>query len=118
MKLAFVLVFVILIAGCTSAVNQGTPVSETSATPAAPADVELRIMNNAFAPSAITVRQGATVTWTNEDSVAHTVVSDSFESPSLAKGQTFSHTFDTAGTFTYHCSIHPNMTGTVTVVGN
>jgi plastocyanin len=130
MKLALVLFLVILIAGCTSAVNQQTPVvggteppqpnAGTSATPAAPTNVEVRIMNFAFDPSEITVTQGSTVTWTNEDSMAHTVTSDggNFESPSIARGQSFSHTFNSAGTFSYQCSLHPSMTGKVTVVGN
>ena len=60
---------------------------------------------------------GTTVTWTNSDSTQHTVTADdgSFDSGVLAQGQTFSHTFDTAGTIAYHCTIHPNMQATVTV---
>ncbi len=70
-----------------------------------------------FSPDAITVPVGATVTWTNADSTQHTVTADdgSFDSGPLDSGATFSQTFATAGTFTYHCNIHPNMTATVTV---
>jgi plastocyanin len=55
------------------------------------------------------------VTWTNNDSVAHTVTGTDFASSQLAPGSTFSHKFTTAGSFDYHCSIHPSMTGNVTV---
>ena len=62
-------------------------------------------------------RPGSTVTWTNDDSAAHTATADdgSFDSSSIAPGATFSQAFDTAGTFAYHCSIHPNMTATIEV---
>jgi plastocyanin len=60
---------------------------------------------------------GSTVTWSNQDSVTHTVDSsdDTFDSDSLGQGATFVHTFDTAGSFTYICGIHPSMAGTITV---
>ena len=76
----------------------------------------LSIANMSFGPSAITVKAGTTVTWTNNDNTAHTVTADdnSFDSGNLNKGATFSHTFATAGTFHYHCTYHPMMTGTVT----
>jgi plastocyanin/predicted DNA-binding antitoxin AbrB/MazE fold protein len=76
------------------------------------------ISNYAFSPAVIQVAAGTTVVWTNQDAVAHTVTSDdgtSFSSSTIANGATFSYTFNTPGTFTYHCSIHPMMTGTVTV---
>jgi plastocyanin len=70
-----------------------------------------------FDPATVTIKTGESVTWTNEDSVTHTVVGDNgeFQSGDLADGATFSFTFDTAGTYTYHCSIHPSMKGTVVV---
>jgi plastocyanin len=72
----------------------------------------------AFTPQRITVAPGQTVTWTNTDSVAHTVTEDksAWDSRSIAVGAMFQHTFDQAGTFTYHCAIHPFMTGTVVVM--
>jgi plastocyanin len=71
----------------------------------------------AFNPGNIEVAAGTTVTWTNNDSTAHTVTADdgSFQSGRLEQGDTFSYTFDTAGTFSYHCEYHANMTATVTV---
>jgi plastocyanin len=76
----------------------------------------------AFGTNPLVVSTGTMVTWTNNDSIAHTVTSDdgtSFDSGALSPGQTFSHTFDTAGTFPYHCSIHgaASMSGTVQVNG-
>ena len=63
------------------------------------------------------MKAGTAVTWTNNDTVGHTVTADdgSFKSSTIASGTTFSQTFATAGTFTYHCSIHTSMTATVTV---
>ncbi|HEY2916191.1 MAG TPA: cupredoxin family copper-binding protein [Candidatus Limnocylindrales bacterium] len=75
------------------------------------------IVDFAFNPTTITVKAGDTVTWTNTGSTAHTVTADdgSFDSGNLNGGATFNHTFATAGTFTYHCSIHSSMKATVTV---
>ncbi len=75
------------------------------------------ISNFSFDPASVTIKVGQSVTWTNKDSAAHTVASDAgdWTSQDIAQNQTFSHTFDQAGTFTYHCSIHPNMKGTIVV---
>jgi plastocyanin len=71
----------------------------------------------AFDPAQLEVPVGTTVTWTNQDSASHTVTADdgSFDSGQLAQGATFSQTFAKAGTYTYHCANHPNMTATVVV---
>ena|SRR5690242_984740 len=78
---------------------------------------DVSIKNFAFTSNNISVTKGTTVKWTNNDGVTHTVTADdgSFDSGSLTNGASFSHTFSTAGTYTYHCSIHTTMTGTVTV---
>jgi plastocyanin len=77
-----------------------------------------------FVPEATTVAKGDTVTWTNEDTVLHTVTSGTpdegnsgteFDSSYLAAGKTFEHQFNTAGTFDYYCTLHPYMTGKVKV---
>jgi plastocyanin len=77
------------------------------------------IVDFAFQPAGVEVAVGGTVTWTNTGQAPHTVTADdgSFDSGQLAPGASFSQTFNTAGTFTYHCSIHPQMTGTITVTG-
>ena len=74
------------------------------------------IVNMRF--SDVTIKTGDTVTWTNQDTEQHTVSSDSgneLNSPVMENGQTYSHTFTVAGTYTYHCSIHPSMKARVTV---
>jgi plastocyanin len=85
----------------------------------ATATSSVTIDNFAFAPASITVKKGTTVTWTNKDSATHTVTEsdgqDGPDSGDLAHGKSYSFTYDTAGTFKYHCAIHPDMLGTVIV---
>jgi len=85
---------------------------------AAPGSSAVRIASFSFDPAALTVTAGQAVTWTNVDTVAHTTTSDTgaWNSGAIQPGQSFSQTFNTAGTFTYHCMIHPNMTGSITVL--
>jgi plastocyanin len=77
------------------------------------------IKNFAFNPPNMTVAPGTTVTWVNNDQTAHTSTADdgTWDSGTLQPGKSFSFTFNQAGTYTYHCMIHPNMTGTITVGG-
>jgi plastocyanin len=82
--------------------------------------VTIKMQNIAFSPNSTTVKVGEKVTWTNDDSVAHNVTADSgadFKSKDFSKGGTFSFTPDKAGTIKYVCTIHPGMTGTLTVTG-
>ncbi|ORV81985.1 amidase [Mycobacterium interjectum] len=94
------------------------PASATGSPAAATGD-QVSIDNFAFAPATLTVKAGATVTWTNRDEEPHTVAASdgSFHSPGMGTGATYSHTFGTAGKFDYVCSIHPMMHGTVVVTG-
>jgi plastocyanin len=71
----------------------------------------------AFNPASLTIEAGTTVTWTNQDSATHTATADdgSWDTGNLAQGASGSITFDTPGTYTYHCAIHPNMTASITV---
>ncbi len=76
------------------------------------------IQNFAFSPKTVTVKKGAKVTWTNQDAVSHTVTSDTgveLASELIGNGKSFSHVFNTVGSFAYHCTPHPNMKGTVVV---
>jgi amicyanin len=77
----------------------------------------VKILNFAFGPQTVTVKAGTTVHWTNSDAEAHTVTSDTgaFGSPVMQPGAGYSFTFTKPGTYHYHCTIHPFMTGTVTV---
>jgi plastocyanin len=88
-----------------------------SAAPAAPAKAEVKIDNFSFSPAIITVKAGTLITWTNADDIPHTVVSDSkaFKSKVLATDEKFTLTAGKTGTYSYACSIHPNMTGKVVV---
>jgi plastocyanin len=84
------------------------------------ADVAVNIVNFTFNPSPLTIPVGTTVVWTNQDTAPHTATSDpgsafTFDTGNLQKGQSGRVTFNTAGTFTYFCKVHPNMHGTVIV---
>ena len=97
----------------------GTPRSH-AAGPAdkMPAAVELKIDNFSFGPMTLMVSAGTTVTWTNNDDVPHTVVSDdktTFKSQALDTGEKFSYTFTKPGKYPYFCSVHPKMIAEVVV---
>ncbi len=72
-----------------------------------------------FKPAELSTPAGTEVTWTNDDSATHTATAkegpDGFDSGDLESGDTFSFTFEEAGTYDYYCSIHPTMTASVTV---
>lgn len=121
---ALVAAGVLLTAGCSQSrpvASTAAPTTEVSVTaPAHPAGPDqITIDGFAFAPATLTVPPGTTVTWTNRDEEPHTVAAGdgSFHSPGMGTGATFTHTFSTAGTFDYVCSIHPMMRGTVVVTG-
>ena len=77
------------------------------------------IQGYAYSPANLTISAGDTVTWTNKDSVAHDVSvmsgPQTFHSPMLAQGQSWSHTFSSSGSYSYMCSVHPDMVAKVTV---
>jgi plastocyanin len=80
------------------------------------------LTTDAFSPNPIQVSVGSTVTWTNNDSVIHTVNSGTsptqsglFSSPIMNPQDTFEYTFTEAGEVPYFCMLHPNMVGTVSV---
>jgi plastocyanin len=123
---AVLAVGVLLSAGCsasrpTASTSTSMPMASASVTaPAAPVSGnQVNIDDFAFVPATLTVSAGTTVTWTNRDEEPHTVAASdgSFHSPGMGTGATFTHTFGTAGTFDYVCSIHPMMHGTVVVTG-
>ena len=117
---------VLLTAADTSAMPVGTlPVIATTVSPLVTStpvasEESIAIKNLAFSPASITVKTGSTVTWTNMDDVPHTVTStgqspETLNSPTLGKGETFKFTFTQAGTYSYICTIHTFMKGTVIV---
>lgn len=91
--------------------------SSPAASQPAAATSAVTIQNFAFAPATLTVKAGATVTWSNQDAPAHSVKWDdgSTGSPHLATGATYSRTFATPGTYTYVCGIHSSMKGVIIV---
>ncbi len=95
-----------------------SPKTPAAGTVVAPASNAVSITNAGFQSNAVTVKVGTTVTWTNNDSAAHTVTSDTtgvFDSGPINQGATFTFTFSQAGTFTYHSTSDSGWTGTVTV---
>src|SRR4051812_29352797 len=83
----------------------------------AAASSSVAIKDFSFGPSSTTVQVGDTVTWVNNGPTDHTATASngSFDTGTLKKGQSGSHTFSSAGTFSYICSLHPFMKGTVVV---
>jgi plastocyanin len=85
---------------------------------------EIGMMNIQFDPPDVTIKAGETVTWTNDEGVAHDVDKTSGPGPQfnsgpeggMMEGDTFEHTFDQPGTYEYICRVHaPGMAGTITV---
>jgi plastocyanin len=132
--LAFSLFALLALSACASSTG-GTAGPATSAPSAAPAAsapaaggggcsesseapaVTVNIQNFAFAPAEATAAVGETIGWTNGDSAPHTATldDDSCGTGSITENATAGLVFDAAGTYPYHCNIHPNMTATITI---
>lgn len=99
----------------STSASRANPGQAAQASEVATDRVEIR--DFLFAPEGVSVAVGTTVTWTNRDSFAHSVVADdrSYRSDDLGQEGVYTHTFDTAGTFSYYCGIHNYMTGRVVV---
>jgi len=115
---AIMLVLACSFSGCTSAQS---PPTTTPTTPAPTGGSnQIAIKNFVFSPATLTLKSGTTVTWTNQDGAPHQVASDpgtpvAFSSDSLANGASYQFTFTRPGTYTYYCTIHPSMKGTIIV---
>jgi plastocyanin len=119
----------VLLAACgggttTTAAPTNTPTTAPTNTPTTASTTthtsngnSITIMNFAFSPVTLTVKTGTKVTWTNKDTVTHTVTADQgvFDSGFLSPGSSFSFTFIKAGTYSYHCNIHHSMMATIIV---
>ena len=85
----------------------------------AAAHYSVQMAGYAYAPAAITVNEGDTITWTNQDTAPHTVTTTSgpqrLNSPYLSKGQSWSYTFTAPGMYMYYCTVHPDMRAEVIV---
>jgi plastocyanin len=99
----------------SSALERGARSSERSTLAATGSRV--KIVDFAFRPGTLTIARGTKVKWTNKGAVTHTSTSNKgvWDSGSIAPGDTFSRVFKKAGTFKYHCSIHPTMTAKIVV---
>lgn len=77
----------------------------------------VNIQKSSYNPGTMTIKNGDTVTWKNNDSVSHSVVADddSFNSGEIIAGSKYKRTFVKTGTYNYHCAIHPNIKGVVVV---
>lgn len=118
--LTIILIAVSATGGCSLYGNNQTSAPRPAPAPAQPAETQsnlnaINIENFSFSPNTLTVKKGMAVTWTNNDSAPHTIKSAAFNSEVLNKGQSFSFTFNEAGTFNYYCSLHPAMTGEIIV---
>ena len=111
-------------AGCGGGYKGSSPTSPS--TPSSPTAVNVTIAQgastlgaSAFVPNPVTISAGTTVTWINTDtaSSSHDVAADngSFDAGTMTNGARFSFTYQTRGTFPYHCLRHPGMVGTVVV---
>lgn len=118
-----IIIVVLLIGGMIiyTQSNKEAPVKGTSlevTDETSPNTNNIEIKSFSFLPETLTIKKGETLTWTNKDSAPHTVTSISgseLNSPSLSKDQTYSHTFNTLGTFEYRCNFHTSMKGKIIV---
>jgi len=78
------------------------------------------IQNFAFVPDTVRIKVGQTITWTNKDTAPHTstALAGAFNSGNLITNQTYQFTFNAAGTYSYHCLVHPMMVTAYVIVTN
>ena len=82
-----------------------------------PATLAIRLQKESFVPATVTAAAGTRVTWTNHDTIPHSVTADDkrFDSGPILPGKSFAWTATGSGTIAYHCIFHPSMTATLTV---
>jgi plastocyanin len=105
----------LVVAACGGNTTEPTATPDTAGAGEIAGDPTVAVSDNTFGPTELTVAAGTAVSWNWDGSAQHNVVGDGFESPTQAKG-TFEHTFGTPGTYTYVCTLHQGMDGTITVV--
>jgi plastocyanin len=124
-----VLALTLVAAGCgsdtksSSSSGGGGTKTKTQAKPKGGAKgASVSLKNIQFSPKTLSVAKGATVTWTNDDSVNHDVTKTGGPGPkfssgsgNMAQGDTYKQTLTTPGTIQYVCTVHPGMAGTITV---
>jgi plastocyanin len=126
LRLSLLTIVSILLIACGGGSSSSTPTTPTPTPTPAPATGSTPVsipMNartlgpSAFNPSPLTISVGTTVRWTNDDTIAHDSTSNTnvWASGNMNPGAHFDFTFQAAGTYPYHCTIHSGMTGTVVV---
>lgn len=117
--LVLVVVLLVIVVGVYLATRSTLPEEETPLVEESGQTWDVDIVGMAFSPAELTIKVGDTVIWTNRDNVPHGVLSDigqaELQAAPFYKDATYSHTFNTSGTFNYHCGMHPLERGTVTV---
>jgi plastocyanin len=106
--------------GCATATVTRTPTHTPTTTPTPvcpPVTRQVFMFNTTFSPSTISITQGSTISWFNEGPFAHTSTSDTgvWDSGNVNPGFSYQFTFNAPGIYPYHCTIHPQMTGSVIV---
>ena len=117
---ALLLLLLVFASGCTQAKQAGVTATQTPVQTQATqqtASNDISVKDFAFQPSELTINKGESVIWTNFDAANHIIRENTglFESAKLNQGQSYSYKFETAGTYEYHCTIHPNMVGKIIV---
>ncbi len=115
----------IIISGCANSQSTQPQEEQTSSTqesttttqPTTEQSSIIEISDFEFSPSTLETTIGTSITWTNKDSVPHNIVTSDelIKSPTMNQRESFSFTFDTAGTYSYICGIHPSMKGEIIV---
>src|SRR5947207_15307301 len=87
--------------------------------PAATVTKTVKVTATAFSPASVTIKTTDAVKWSNTDTKAHQVVANNgaFASPTIGAGHSWTHRFNTSGTYRYHDALHPALTGKVVVTG-
>jgi len=115
-RLVLLSAFLLAAAACNGNVDSPTDPNPGGPSVSIPRGAEF-LGTQAFSPADFAIDAGSSVTWTNDDSVTHTTTSNTnaWNSGNVPPGGHFTAAFPTAGTFPYHCQIHPGMVGTITV---
>lgn len=117
-RFAFILAAIVTATSCGGGYSSPTTPStgNNNGTPITIVGGAQTLTTTAYSPNPLTISAGTTVTWNNKDTTTHTATSDAgvFNGSMGPNGQ-YSFTFANKGTFTYHCSLHPNMVGSVVV---
>jgi plastocyanin len=121
-RVASVLILAVSFAACGGYNSPSAPSDAPPPAPAAGTTVNIpngasTLTTTAFGANPLTISVGTTISWLNDDNTTHTSAADGgqWSSGNVAPGGRFNFTFGSAGRFTYHCQIHPNMVGTIVV---